>query len=181
MHTPAELSELMTQVADGDQGAFERLFEATRARLYGVVLRILRDTSLAEEVLQEAYVKIWNDSERYRPEDASVLSWMVAIARTHAVDVERKRGGAPLAQAAGFEAASDTPQPLARHEMSDELKALLECVGQLEPDRQKLILLAYYNGWSREQLAVKFNAPLGDVRTWLRRSLLDIRACLGLA
>jgi RNA polymerase sigma-70 factor (ECF subfamily) len=56
----------------------------------------------------------------------------------------------------------------------------LECIGRLEPDRQKLVLLAYYNGWSREQLAAKFGTPLNTVKTWLRRSLMDIRECLGL-
>jgi RNA polymerase sigma-70 factor (ECF subfamily) len=56
----------------------------------------------------------------------------------------------------------------------------LECVGRLEPDRQKLVLLAYYNGWSREQLAEKFEAPVNTIKTWLRRSMMDIRECLGL-
>ena len=70
--------------------------------------------------------------------------------------------------------------PLARREMTEELKRLLECVGRLEPDRQKLVLLAYYNGWSREQLAAKFETPVNTVKTWLRRSLMDIRECLGL-
>ena len=64
--------------------------------------------------------------------------------------------------------------------MTEELKRLLECVGRLEPDRQKLVLLAYYNGWSREQLAVKFETPVNTVKTWLRRSMLEIRECLGL-
>ena len=68
----------------------------------------------------------------------------------------------------------------ARREMTEELKRLLECVGRLEPDRQKLVLLAYYNGWSREQLAAKFETPVNTVKTWLRRSMMDIRECLGL-
>ena len=63
--------------------------------------------------------------------------------------------------------------------MTEELKRLLECVGRLEPDRQKLVLLAYYNGWSREQLAAKFETPVNTVKTWLRRSMMDIRECLG--
>ena len=67
-----------------------------------------------------------------------------------------------------------------RREMTEELKRLLECVGRLEPDRQKLVLLAYYNGWSREQLAAKFETPVNTVKTWLRRSMLEIRECLGL-
>ena len=64
--------------------------------------------------------------------------------------------------------------------MTEELRRLLECIGHLEPDRQKLVLMAYYNGWSRERLAEKFEAPVNTIRTWLRRSLLDIRDCLGL-
>ena len=79
-----------------------------------------------------------------------------------------------------MEVASDTPDPLARREMTEELKRILECVGQLDPERQKLVLLAYYNGWSREQLAEKFDTPLNTVKTWLRRSMLEIRECLGL-
>ena len=79
-----------------------------------------------------------------------------------------------------MEVAADTPDPLARREMTEELKRLLECVGRLEPDRQKLVLLAYYNGWSREQLAAKFETPVNTVKTWLRRSMMDIRECLGL-
>ncbi len=79
-----------------------------------------------------------------------------------------------------MEVAADSPDPLARREMTEELKRLLECVGRLEPDRQRLVLLAYYNGWSREQLAEKFAAPVNTVKTWLRRSMMDIRECLGL-
>ncbi|MBN9602506.1 MAG: sigma-70 family RNA polymerase sigma factor [Afipia felis] len=181
MLTPAQLVWLLASVARGDQAAFEALYEATRAKLFGVVLRIVRDQALAEEVLQDAYVKIWKEAGQYQPGNASPLAWMVAIVRNRAIDIVRKRADAPLGNAASLADASDTPTPLARREMTDELKALLECVGQLEPERQKLVLLAYYNGWNRQQLAAKFNAQLGDVKTWLRRSLLDIRTCLGLA
>lgn len=181
MLTPEQLVWLLASVARRDRAAFEGLYEATCAKLFGVVLRIVRDQALAEEVLQEIYLKIWNSAGQYSPGEASPLAWMVSIARNRAIDIVRKRGGAPLEDAANFENASDTPAPLSRREMTEELKALLECVGQLEPDRQKLVLLAYYNGWSREQLAAKFDTQLGNVKTWLRSSLLDIRTCLGLA
>ena len=106
---------------------------------------------------------------------------MAAIARNRAIDLVRKRGELSLEdEPSAFEVAAETPDPLARREMSEELKRLLECVGRLEPDRQKLVLLAYYNGWSREQLATKFEAPVNTVKTWLRRSMMDIRQCLGL-
>lgn len=182
MLTPAELIWLLASVAKGDEAAFERLYAATRAKLFGVVLRILRRQDLAEEVVQEAYVKIWNNAGQFNPSLASPITWMVSIARNRAIDVVRKRSEASLEdEPAAMEVASDTPDPLARREMTEELKRILECVGQLEPERQKLVLLAYYNGWSREQLSEKFNTPLNTVKTWLRRSMIDIRQCLGLA
>jgi RNA polymerase sigma-70 factor, ECF subfamily len=157
------------------------LYAATRAKLFGVVLRILRRQDLAEEVIQEAYVRIWNSAGQFNPGQSSPITWMASIARNRAIDVVRKRGEASIEEEpAAMEVAADSPDPLARREMGEELKRLLECIGRLEPDRQKLVLLAYYNGWSREQLAEKFEAPVNTVKTWLRRSVMDIRECLGL-
>jgi len=182
MLTPAELIWLLASVAKGDEAAFERLYDATRAKLFGVVLRILKRQDLAEEVTQEAYVKIWNNAGQFNPTLASPITWMVSIARNRAIDVVRKRSEASIEdEPTAMEVASDTPDPLARREMTEELKRVLECVGQLDPERQKLVLLAYYNGWSRDQLSEKFNTPLNTVKTWLRRSMIDIRECLGLA
>ncbi|QPF83505.1 sigma-70 family RNA polymerase sigma factor [Bradyrhizobium genosp. L] len=181
MLTPAELARLVAAVAERDEAAFEQLYAATRAKLFGVVLRILRRQDIAEEVLQEAYVKIWNSAAQFNPDLASPITWMSSIARNRAIDVVRKRGEVSMEdEPAAMEVAADQPDPLARREMTEELKRLLECVGRLEPDRQKLVLLAYYNGWSREQLAGKFATPVNTVKTWLRRSLMDIRECLGL-
>ncbi|CCD95595.1 RNA polymerase ECF-type sigma factor [Bradyrhizobium sp. ORS 375] len=181
MLTPAELVKLLAAVANGDEAAFERLYAATRAKLYGVVLRILHRQDLAEEVVQETYVKVWNNAAQFDPSVSSPITWMAAIARNRAIDLVRKRGELSLEdEPSALEVAAETPDPLARREMSEELKRLLECVGRLEPDRQKLVLLAYYNGWSREQLATKFEAPVNTVKTWLRRSMMDIRQCLGI-
>jgi RNA polymerase sigma-70 factor (ECF subfamily) len=181
MLTPAELVWLMAAVAKGDEGAFERLYAATRAKLFGVVLRILRREDLTEEVVQEVYVKIWHAAGQFNPGQASPITWMVSIARNRAIDMLRKRGEVSIEEEpAALEVASDSPDPLARQEMTEELKRLLGCVGTLEPERQKLVLLAYYNGWSREQLAEKFDAPVNTIKTWLRRSMVEIRECLGL-
>jgi RNA polymerase sigma-70 factor, ECF subfamily len=181
MLTPAELVWLLAAVAKGDEAAFERVYVATRAKLYGVVLRILRRQDLAEEVIQETYVKIWSSAGRFNPAVASPITWMTSIARNSAIDIVRKRTELSLEQEpAAMEVAADSADPLARREMTEELKRLLECVGRLEPGRQRLVLLAYYNGWSMEQLAAKFEIPMNTVKTWLRRSLMEIRECLGL-
>jgi len=180
MLTPAELVWLMAGVARGDQAAFERLYAATRAKLYGVVLRILRRTDLAEEVVQETYLKVWNNAGSFDPKLATPITWMVAIARNRALDVVRRKKELSIEdEPEAMEAASEEPNPLARQEMTDELKRLLACLGRLDEDRRRLVLLAYYGGWSRDQLAAKFNTPVNTIKTWLRRSLLEIRECLG--
>jgi RNA polymerase sigma-70 factor (ECF subfamily) len=181
MLTPAELVWLIAAVAKGDEAAFERLYAATRAKLFGVVVRILRRQDLAEEVLQESYVRIWSSASQFNPAVASPITWMVSIARNRAIDLTRKRTEVSIEEEPeAVDVAADHPDPLALREINDELKRLLGCVGKLEPERQRLVLLAYYNGWSREQLAEKFNTPVNTVKTWLRRSMLEIRECLGL-
>jgi RNA polymerase sigma-70 factor (ECF subfamily) len=180
MLTSAELVWLMAGVARGDQAAFERLYVATRAKLFGVVLRILRRNDLAEEVIQETYLKIWNNAGSFDAKLATPITWMVAIARNRALDVVRRKSEVSIEdEPEAMETAGEEPNPLARQEMTDELKRLLGCLGQLDEERRRLVLLAYYGGWSREQLAVKFEAPANTIKTWLRRSLLEIRECLG--
>ncbi|MEH2510449.1 RNA polymerase sigma-70 factor (ECF subfamily) [Nitrobacteraceae bacterium AZCC 1564] len=182
MQTPAELSSLLASVARRDEAAFERLYEATSAKLFGVVLRILKRQDLAEEVIQDAYVKIWNSAGQFNPGLSSPITWMASIARNRAIDVVRKRSEISIEEEpAAMDVASDMPDPLVRKDMTEELQRILDCIGQLEPQRQRLVLLAYYNGWSREQLSRKFDTPLNTIKTWLRRSMVEIRECLGLA
>src|ERR1700743_3856811 len=181
MLTPAELVWLIAAVAKGDEAAFERLYAATRAKLYGVVLRILRRQDLAEEGIQETYVKIWNSAGQFNPGLSRPATWMASIAPNLAIYPVRKRTESSIEEEpAAMEVAADGPDPLARREMTEELKGVLEWVGRLEPARAERVLLAYYTGWSREQLAAKFEAPVNTVKTWLRRSMMDIRECLGL-
>ena len=180
MLTAAELVRLLAAVADGDRVAFERLYAATRAKLYGVVLRILRRADLADEVMQEAYLKIWNSAGQFDPALSSPITWMVAIARNRAIDQVRKKTEVSIDEdPAVLEIAADSPDPLAKREMTEELRRLLACMGRLDEERRRLVLFAYYDGWSREQLAAKFDKPVNTVKTWLRRALIEIRECLG--
>jgi RNA polymerase sigma-70 factor (ECF subfamily) len=180
MLTQAELVWLLAAVARGDQAAFERLYEATRAKLYGVLLRILGTPELADDVMQETYLKIWKTAGSFDPTIASPITWMVAIARNRAIDIVRKKGHASIEDTPeAISVAADTPPPLARREMTEELRRLLSCLGKLDPEKQRIVLLAYYSGWSREQLARKLDIPVNTIKTWLRRSLLEIRECMG--
>ena len=180
MLTPAELVWLLAAVANGDRDAFARLYAATRAKLYGVVLRILRRADLADEIMQETYLKIWNSAAQFNPAVSGPITWMVTIARNRAIDLLRKKTELSIEdEADAMDVAADTADPLAGRELTEELKRLLACMGRLDTDRQRMVLLAYYSGWSREQLAAKFDKPINTIKTLLRRSLIEIRECLG--
>ena len=173
-----ELVWLLGGVARGDETAFERLYEATRAKLYGVLLRILGRPALAEEVMEETYLKVWKMADQFDPATASPITWMVAMARNRAIDIVRKQGDIAIdEEPEAPEPAAETPAP--RREMTAELKRLLGCLGRLDPEKQRIVLLAYYSGWSRDHLANKLDIPVNTIRTWLRRSLLEIRECMG--
>ncbi|MFN3349486.1 sigma-70 family RNA polymerase sigma factor [Pseudorhodoplanes sp.] len=180
MLTPADLSTLLAATAQGDRIAFERLYVATRAKLYGVVIRILKRQDLADEVMQETYIKIWGNAGSFDPSKASPITWMVTIARNRAIDLVRKRSEASIEEEPeAMDVAADIPNPLAARELSEDLRRLMGCIGTLDTDRKQMVLLAYYNGLSREQLAAKFRKPVNTIKTWLRRSLIEIRECLG--
>jgi RNA polymerase sigma-70 factor (ECF subfamily) len=177
MMSSVEITWLLAAVAKRDGGAFERLYGATSAKLYGVVLRILRRHDLAADVLEDAYLKIWETAGKFDPGMGSPLAWMVAIARNRAIDLVRRPG--TLANDAEPEIAdAEGPGAMPRREMTEELKRLLTCIGRLEPDRQRMVLLAYYGAFSRDQLAEKLDTPANLLKASLRRSLFEIEQCL---
>ena len=177
MSTPVEITWLLAAVAKGDAVAFERLYGATCAKLYGVVLRILRRHDLAADVMEEAYLRVWLEAGEFDPTHSTPLAWMVAIARRLAIDAARKPQ--PVASDEPEIIDEDEgPGSVPRHELTDDLKRLLSCIGRLEPDRQRMLLLAYYGAFSRDQLSAKLDMPVDLLRASLRRSLLEIERCL---
>ena len=119
-------------------------------------------------------------AKTFDPTLASPITWMVAMARNRAIDIVRKRAEVSIEdEPEAQNVAAETPAPLARREMTEELKRLLGCLGKLDPEKQRIVLLAYYSGWSREQLSTKLDIPVNTIKTWLRRSLLEIRECMG--
>ncbi len=178
MSTPVEITWLLAAVTKGDAAAFERLYAASCAKVYGVVLRIVRRHELAADVMEESYLEIWRRAGEFNPAQVTPMAWMVGIARSRAIDVARK------AQAEGSEAVPDTaddegPGTVPRHQLTDELKRLLTCIGRLEPDRQRMLLLAYYGAFTRDELSIKLDMPVNLLRASLRRSLLEVEQCLG--
>jgi RNA polymerase sigma-70 factor, ECF subfamily len=175
--TPVEITWLLAAVTKGDPSAFERLYQATCAKLYGVVLRILRRHDLAADVMEEAYLQIWKSAGEFNPAQSTPLAWMVAIARRLAIDVSRQ----PQPPGDGEPEVIDEnegPGTVPRHQLTEDLKRLLTCIGRLEPDRQRMLLLAYYGAFSREQLSIKLDMPVNLLKASLRRSLVEVEQCL---
>ena len=176
--TAPDLADLMARVAAKDRAAFAALYRATSPKLYGVVARIL-SSGEASEALQEAYVKIWERAADFDPAKGSPLAWMATIARNRALDEARKSRPVSLEDMPeGYEPAAETEDPLASRSRGEAYAALMRCLQSLEPDKRELVLAAYYRGASREALSARYNTPVGTVKTWLRRSLAQLKDCL---
>jgi RNA polymerase sigma-70 factor (ECF subfamily) len=176
--TPVEITWLLAAVAKGDTAAFERLYAATCAKLYGVVLRILRKPELAADVMEDAYLQILRRAGEFDPTIQSPMAWMVAIARGKAIDLVRRTQSSASEGETEIGGDDDGPGAVPRNAMTNELRRLLTCIGRLEPDRQRMLLLAYYGAFTHEQLAGRLNMPVNVLRTSLRRSLAEVDQCL---
>lgn len=180
MHRTARpLDDVVRRVAARDRSAFAELYRATSAKLYGIIFRILRRKDLADEVLQEVYVKVWERAGDFDPRVASPITWMATIARNRALDEVRRKTAQSIEDtpeamdvADGGDLALDTLLK------SEDGRRLGECLNRLEPERREMVVLAYCQGASREELAARYGAPVSTIKTWLRRALQQLKACL---
>ena len=181
MSTPEELAQLLARCALRDRGAFEALYRQSCAQLFGVVLRIVNNREVAEEVLQEGYVKIWNHAGEFRADKAQPMTWMGSIVRNQAIDTLRRASNRPQATDSVedlYWLADDNPGPQDRMDRHQQGRALHHCLKLLEGDQRRAMRLAYFRGMTHEELADHMNKPLGTVKSWLRRGLLRLKKCL---
>ena len=177
--TPSQdISDLIARCALRDRAAFRVLYERTSAKLFGVTLRILKDRSEAEEAIQEVYVKVWQRADRYVAGNTSPISWLVAVARNHALDILRARRPVSEDIDVALEIPDGGPSPERAVQDSQDRGRIDHCLGTLDPDRADAVRGAYLDGYSYEELAVRFAVPLNTMRTWLRRSLIKLKDCL---
>lgn len=176
--TPQDITKLIVRVSIKDRDAFDQLYRHTSAKLFGVCLRVLSDRGEAEEALQEVFVKIWTKADRFAISDLSPISWLVAVARNHAIDRLRSRRPASADIDAALDVADPAPGPEARAVSGGENDRVYRCLDELEQDRAAAVRGAYLKGESYAELAERHGVPLNTMRTWLRRSLLKLRECL---
>ena len=177
---PDPLALLLQRVAGGDERAFARLYQQAGPKLFALVLAMTRQRDLAQDVLQEALVRIWKSAYRFNPEKGSAMAWMVTIARNRALTaLERMPRDRSAAEAPDWEAiAGQWPDPLEQALAGRQSRALARCLQALERDQRRSIVLAYYTGLTHVELAKRLDKPLGTVKSWIRRGLLELRGCL---
>ncbi|WP_257993652.1 sigma-70 family RNA polymerase sigma factor [Cupriavidus pauculus] len=181
---PDPLETLLGRVAIGDRQALRAVYELSAPKLFGLALRITGKRDLAEDVVQESFVSIWHHAGDYRPQLAAPMTWMTTIVRNRALDALRRTAAARLASATPLDDAPEAdladaaagPAELAQ--ASQQARALNRCLQRLEPGQRQAIVQAYLHDMSHSELAARMHAPLGTIKSWIRRGLERLRACL---
>lgn len=179
--TDDPIANLLIRIARQDRAAFRDLYSATASKLMGVLLRILGNRSEAEDAVQEVYTRVWVRAGRFDAAKGRGMTWLIAIARNHAIDRLRTRTPANLTGPEDGEAeriVDSRPGALAGLVAQGEARRVVDCFDRLDPDKSAAVRGAYLDGMSYDDLAAKFNVPLNTMRTWLRRSLMKLRECL---
>ncbi len=171
--------DLLKAIANADRAAFQALYSACAAKLFGVALQVCRERDLAEDALQEGFVEIWRKAEHFDPQRGRAEAWMAIIVRNRAVDLLRQRGRNPstLGDSDALTALAGKAREGGETDPVDYL-ALLACLDELQDQDREAVLLAYYEGASREELSQRYEAPVNTIKARLRRALAALRTCL---
>jgi RNA polymerase sigma-70 factor (ECF subfamily) len=172
-----DTASLLRRCADGDRAAFRALYDRWGGGLHGIALRITRQAPLAADATQDAFVQIWQQAHRFDPDRGSAEAFLVSLVRYRALDLVRRQSR----EVPGYEPderEDEAPDALSRLVSSAEGTALHRCLGTLDAERRRLVVLAFVEGLSHSELAQRLRIPLGTVKSWIRRSLLSLRECL---
>jgi RNA polymerase sigma-70 factor, ECF subfamily len=184
MAAPIDLHQLLAHVALRDRAALRRLYDAVSPSLFGVAMRIVNRRDRAEEVLQDAFINIWNKAAGYNSATSQPMTWMTAIVRNRALDELRreKRNVAQSLDDGKNGSASDVednrPNPLELLEQAADSLRIRGCLDAIDGPQRQCLALAYYHGLSHSELAQHLGSPIGSVKVWLRRGLQKMKRCL---
>ena len=169
-----ELAQLLQRCAAHDSGAFRLLYDKTSPILFARLLRMLRRRSVAEEALQDVYVRIWQRAAQYEAGRGRALAWMVTIARYCAIDLMRRE----RLTLVGDDALAEVADESSADPLLDKPNNFDHCIGQLPEHTRDCLTLAFVEGRSHDEIARLTSNPLGSVKSWIRRGLMSLKACL---
>ena len=179
-----ELERLLSRVALGDRKAFRALYDATSPSLFGVAIRILNRRDRAEDVIQDAFVNVWQRASSYSDVVSRPMTWLTAIVRNRALDMLRSESARPAESLNDedngevHEPADERPDPLGLLERAVDEVRIRDCLDDIQGPQRQCLALAYYHGLSHSEMAAHLGSPIGSVKVWLRRGLEKIRRCL---
>lgn len=174
--TEAQVAAALSRCAAGDRPALRVIYDLEAARMAGVARRILRRPELAEEAVQDAFMRVWRSAASFDPAKGAARTWLYAVLRNSALSILRDEG-----RFAAEEDAADAVAPMADSALArlPEASALRRCLERLDPSRRSVVVLAYVHGLSHGELAGRLGVPLGTVKSWVRRSLISLQECMG--
>ena len=175
-----QLEALLKACGRQDAAALNELYSRTAPQLLGILARVLGNRASAEDALQEVFVSIWQRAGQYDQFKGRAMSWMVAIARHRAIDMQRRARPTVLLEAAELagEQALQVDSGADQTEFGVAHQALRRCLELLSAAQRQCVVLAYRNGLTQERIAQTMNQPLGSVKSWVRRGLQSLKGCL---
>ncbi|RYE32931.1 MAG: sigma-70 family RNA polymerase sigma factor [Hyphomicrobiales bacterium] len=176
----ADIEQALAACAGGDKNALRRIYDQECPRMIGVAQRILRRRALSEEAVQDSFILIWRHAARFDPQRGSGLTWIYAILRNRSLSILRdERRVETDENPIAVEAASEEDDPETVMAKLSDAKALRGCLETLPVPRRNMVLLAFAQGLSHGEIAGRLGMPLGTVKSWIRRSLIALKECLG--
>jgi RNA polymerase sigma-70 factor, ECF subfamily len=178
---PPDADTLMRRVARGDEGAFATLYDLVANRVYGLVVRVVRDPAQAEEVTQEAMVDVWRRAPSFDADRGLAITWVLTLAHRRAVDRVRsaQSAGERERKVAAREATSGFDEVTEQVTVRLEQQQVRRCLSALTDLQKEAVTLAYYGGYTYRQVADLLSVPLPTVKTRMRDGLVRLRDCLG--
>ena len=170
-----ELAQLLQRCAAQDTTAFRTLYDKTSPILFARLLRMLRRRSVAEEVLQDVFVRIWQRAAQFEAHRGRALAWMVTIARYCAIDLMRRERMTLVSDDSLAEIADESTPEAGGIEKPNNFD---HCIGLLSENTRKCLTLAFVEGRSHDEIARLTTNPLGSVKSWIRRGLLALKDCM---
>lgn len=173
------LADLIRRIGEGERSAFDQLYETTASTLYAQAIRVCRRRAMADDVIQEAYIRVWRHAAQYDDSRGHPMAWLTIIVRRlaldalrqssrHVLDSDDPRGDQP----------DDAASPLDQAVLTLDQRLVHRCLNLLQAMQRQCLLLAYFEDLTHAEVSCKLKIPLGSVKSYIRRGLQQLKVCM---